>query len=483
MSIDDETFFSENLANINRMVSKILIATIPVPICFIALSNMGIFAIGSAFSLRVLALSIIIALVFQILIRTKVNPEFTMCVGLVGIDLFIALIGTHANVGVYIAFGIAPIISCLYYNRKLTNIITLVSYVCMAISLLFKYQNGAAIFNRAVCPTFVSAYIPILAGFTIEFSFIFLITNLMVRRGYGTLKHLLMLIDDRNGLIENLREKQSKLSDMQQKIIEFVAESLKNHDLLTGFHVEHTQTYVRLISHKLRSLGYYTKELTDETINLYSDAAFLHDIGKIHTPEGILNKPGKFTDEEFAIMKRHPMDGANLIKMLPVIGNGEFNKVAYEIALYHHEKWDGTGYPNRVGGTKIPLCARIMAAADVIDALISLRTYKKPMPIEKAMSIFESQKGTQFEPSIVDAVIACKDAIQKKDAAFKENESFEFNREVQDKHQYNELLKIQILEQLIDDCDSQETRKFQEEYLQKLKQEYTEKYDKTDIYG
>lgn len=479
MSIDDETFFSENLTSINKMVSKILLLIIPLPIFLIAFSHFGIFSISDVFSFRILVMAIIFYLIFQLLIKSNIRPKLTMAVGLLEINLFIALVGTNSKVGIYITFGLVPIISCLYYSRKITNTIGFFSYIFMEVSLYFKYKNSAAIFDNSEEMTFLGSYIPVAAGFTIEFFFVFLTANLMAKRGFMTLKHLLSLIDDRNGLIENLREKQSKLHNTQEKIIEFVTQSLKSHDLLTGFHVEHTQTYVRMIALKLRSLGYYANELTDETINLYADAAFLHDIGKIHTPEGILNKPGKFTDDEFAIMKRHPKDGADLIRTLPTIGNGKFNDTAYEIALYHHEKWNGTGYPSGKAGTDIPLCARIMAAADVIDALISLRTYKKPMSIDKAMSIFEESRGTQFEPCIVDAVIACKDEIRRKDAEFKARESNEFNREVSDKHQYNELLKIQILEKVTNECESHDFKKYLDENLKKLKSEYDEKYGKS----
>ena len=480
MSIDDETFFSENLTSINKMVSKILLLIIPLPLFLIALSHFGIFSISDVFSFRIFVLALIFYLVFQLLIMSNIRPKVTMAVGLLEINLFIAVVGTNSKVGVYITFGLVPIISCLYYNRKLTNIIGIFSYIFMEVSLFFKFKNGAALFDNSTEMTFLGSYIPIAAGFTLEFFFVLLTANLMSKRGFVTLKHLLSLIDDRNGLIETLREKQSKLHNTQEKIIEFVTQSLKSHDLLTGFHVEHTQTYVRMIAKKLRALGYYKDELTDETINLYADAAFLHDIGKIHTPEGILNKPGKFTDEEFAIMKRHPKDGADLIRTLPIIGDGEFNNTAYEIALYHHEKWDGSGYPSGKAGVDIPLCARIMAAADVMDALISLRTYKKPMSIEKAMMIFEDSKGSQFEPCIVDAVIACKDEIMRKDAEFKAQEAMEFDREVTEKHQYNELLKIQILEKVTSECESQNFKEYLEGNLKKLKSEYDEKYNRKE---
>ena len=168
--------------------------------------------------------------------------------------------------------------------------------------------------------------------------------------------------------------------------------------------------------------GHYLADLTDEKIDMICNAALLHDIGKVHIPEGILNKDGKFTPQEFEIMKSHPEEGKKILEVLPPIREGKFNRVAENMCLYHHEKWNGTGYPKGLEGDKIPLCARIMAAADVLDALLSRRLYKAPMTIDEAMDIFTELKGIQFEPCISDAVLAKKDTIANCDKFFKEEE-------------------------------------------------------------
>ena len=185
----------------------------------------------------------------------------------------------------------------------------------------------------------------------------------------------------------------------------------------------HTRKYVEIIAKELKKGGYYQKELTDENIELYSTAAFLHDIGKIHIPEGVLNKIGKFTPEEYQLMKIHPEEGKKLLEYLPQIEDGTFNEIAKQMAYCHHEKWDGSGYPNGLKGKEIPLCARIMAAADVLDALISQRLYKEPMPVEEAMEVFERSKGMHFEPCIADAVINLKNLISIIDEDFKTTEA------------------------------------------------------------
>ena len=233
----------------------------------------------------------------------------------------------------------------------------------------------------------------------------------------------------------------AELSENQFYLMEFVAQLLGSHDLFTGRHVIHTQTYVEMIAHKLRELGYYTEELSDSTINNMKAAAFLHDIGKIHIPEGILNKNGKFTQEEFELMRCHPEEGAKLIDFLPLIDDGRFNKIAEEMTLCHHEKWDGTGYPYHLKGTDIPLSARIMAAADVLDALLSRRLYKSPIPIEEAMDVFKKSSGAHFEPCIVEAVLAIQSLIDESDHNFKETEAATNEEELAWWDNYHEMIE------------------------------------------
>ena len=159
-------------------------------------------------------------------------------------------------------------------------------------------------------------------------------------------------------------------------------------------------------------------------------AALLHDTGKIRIPQHIVNKIGKYTKEEYEIMKTHPMEGRKLLEGMPVIDDGGFNVTAKEMALYHHERWDGSGYPYGVAGDTIPLCARILAAADVLDALISPRLYKEPKSIEDAIKVFEEEKGKSFEPCIADAVIALKNEIVALDLDFKTYEGAKFDDEL-----------------------------------------------------
>lgn len=281
--------------------------------------------------------------------------------------------------------------------------------------------------------------LPLPVSASVIMSVILVITTLLQFIAHKYLKN-----KNKKAIEKSLSERDeviSELSENQFYLMEFVAQLLGSHDLFTGRHVIHTQTYVEMIANKLKELGYYTDELTDSAINNMKTASFLHDIGKIHIPEGILNKNGKFTQEEFELMRCHPEEGAKLIDFLPLIDEGRFNKIAEEMTLCHHEKWDGTGYPYHLSGTDIPLSARIMAAADVLDALLSRRLYKSPIPIEEAMDVFKKSSGTHFEPCIVEAVLAIQSQIDEADHNFKETEAATNEEELAWWDNYHEMIE------------------------------------------
>ena len=163
-------------------------------------------------------------------------------------------------------------------------------------------------------------------------------------------------------------------------------------------------------------LGIYTDQLSEKFRNDVVNSAPLHDVGKIHVSDTLLNKPGRLTDEEYAQMKTHTTAGREIIeKAIQVVGGGDtgYLQEARNLSAYHHERWDGKGYPSGLSGEDIPLSARIMAVADVFDALVSRRSYKEPFSFEKAMSIIKEGAGTQFDPSIVRAFVDASDEVRK----------------------------------------------------------------------
>lgn len=157
----------------------------------------------------------------------------------------------------------------------------------------------------------------------------------------------------------------------------------------------------------------FTSQMTNEYAEMVADAAHLHDIGKISIPDSILQKKGKLTEEEFAIMKSHPVEGTRILdETLKGVESDEYFQIAHDMALYHHEKYDGTGYPEGLSGESIPLSARIMAVADVYDALRSSRHYKEGFTREKSVAILKENRGTHFDPDITDIFLDHIDEIE-----------------------------------------------------------------------
>ena len=203
-----------------------------------------------------------------------------------------------------------------------------------------------------------------------------------------------------------LMENQRKMSNMQNHVISGLANLIENRDTDTGEHISRTSTFVRLLAENSREDGVYADQINNHFIGLMYTLAPMHDIGKILVSDSILKKPGKLTPEEFEQMKTHASLGGKVVsEILEGITDDEYLKFASDIATYHHEKWDGSGYPFGKKGEEIPLSARIMAVADVFDALISERCYKKAMPFDQAVEIIRQGAGAHFDPKLVEVFL------------------------------------------------------------------------------
>ncbi len=209
-----------------------------------------------------------------------------------------------------------------------------------------------------------------------------------------------------------------RVSGMQSGMITFMAEVVENRDDNTGGHIRRTAEYVESIAKELKKQGKYSDILTEQYLSNMVVAAPLHDIGKIHIPDIVLNKPGRLTEEEFEVMKTHTTAGEELLAHAKTeLGESEYLNMAVEMAAYHHEWWNGKGYPHGISGEEIPLCARIMAVADVFDALTSKRCYKDAMPLEKAYAIIREEAGTHFDPAVVEAFFALTADVEEEGEA------------------------------------------------------------------
>lgn len=212
-----------------------------------------------------------------------------------------------------------------------------------------------------------------------------------------------------NAMIASLAQHQDELRLTRDVSVLALASLAETRDNETGGHILRTQHYVKVLAESLSSHADFKDRLDAETIDLLYKSAPLHDIGKVGIPDSILLKPGKLTDEEFIIMKTHAQLGADSLAVAEErLGSNSFLQFSREIAACHHEKWDGSGYPKGLRGDEIPLSARLMALADVYDALISKRVYKPAFDHGKAKSIILEGDGTHFDPRVVAAFLSCE---------------------------------------------------------------------------
>jgi putative two-component system response regulator len=229
-----------------------------------------------------------------------------------------------------------------------------------------------------------------------------------------TLKAAADFLRDKNEFLEReVEQRTAEITAIQNATIRVVTSLAETRDQETGHHIRRTQSYVQLLAERLSQDPRFHEALTAAAIATLYKSAPLHDIGKVGIPDRILLKPGKLTAAEFEVMKTHTTIGCAAIERAEAqLGiEVDFLKTAKQIALSHHEKWDGSGYPQGLRGTEIPLPARVMAIADVYDALISQRVYKEAIPHPEAMRIILTGRGSHFDPDVADAFAAIEEEI------------------------------------------------------------------------
>lgn len=246
-------------------------------------------------------------------------------------------------------------------------------------------------------------------------------TQLELKRAHDLLANQNAFLEDE--VVRRMEENQI----VQDVSIHALACLAEMRDTETGYHIRRTQGYVEALARRLQSHSRFAPILSEQVIRLLVKSAPLHDIGKVGIPDHILRKPGKLTPEEWTVMQTHARLGADAIEHAerdaekPVA----FLALAREIAHWHHEKWDGSGYPDGLTGEAIPVSARLMALADVFDALMSPRVYKVPMSLEESRGIIVSGRGKHFDPDVVDAFIAIFDEFTAIAERYRDDETTE----------------------------------------------------------
>jgi putative two-component system response regulator len=231
-------------------------------------------------------------------------------------------------------------------------------------------------------------------------------------------------LTDRNAVLEaEVRKRLREVQSTQDIAIRAVSHLAEIRDPETGNHLRRTQAYVRLLCDELRGDLRFESQLTSEAIELLAKSAPLHDIGKVGIPDSILLKPGKLSESEWEIMQTHSMLGWHALALVEAdeATSVSFLAFAKQIARHHHEKWDGTGYPDRLAGEAIPLSARLMALADVFDALTSRRPYKEPFSVDRATEIIVQGRAQHFDPAVVDAFVRRRAAFVEVSERYKDS--------------------------------------------------------------
>ena len=205
----------------------------------------------------------------------------------------------------------------------------------------------------------------------------------------------------------------SELIQYHEEVIYAFADVIEGRDGSTGEHVKRTVAYVRIIVEALKENGIYVESLDNEYMEFLLKAAPMHDFGKIAVSDTVLQKPGRLTEEEYEAIKTHTVKGADMIKTsLASLEEPGYITIAWQVARHHHERWDGAGYPDGLYGEKIPLCARVVAVADVFDAVSQDRCYRPAMSLDESFAIIEQGAGTQFDPLIAEAFLRMRDKVE-----------------------------------------------------------------------
>lgn len=388
-------FILENEQKINKTFSWLMLPGVVIGIGLIIFRALNILP---HISYTVTATYAVLQLGFWLVARAfiKANPKRRSIkyLYLIAIELSLFMTSISPGVAMFIGFITVPIISCLYFNRRFSLIMTTFSYFMMIASLLIR---GYVIPSRSV----VAIHENVMA-YCVGCSFEYIACSIFVLIVTGLI---------RKNLDAQFKQMQ-KIQKIQERLILSIADLVESKDAFTGQHVQRTAKYVERICAKMIEKGYYPNELNEKVAEVMVKAAPLHDMGKMKIPETILEKPGKLTEDEFKIIKMHPLWGEQIIEKAFVgIENDDFTQCALMMALTHHEKWDGSGYPLRLAEKEIPLCGRIMAAADVLDAILTVRPYKPAFTIDEAMNIFADNSGKHFDPLVAEAVLEMETEI------------------------------------------------------------------------
>lgn len=392
-----EKILIENEKDANFVVARVMRITFIFFTVLFLLNVIGVFVVNkTVMTIAYIFGSLLLFLPTILLKICKEKYVFIKIVNVCVAVILMSLLSATLNYHVIVFFVFPIVISSLYFSKRLNIFATVLTVIGVSCGELFSY-----FFETVRDKNWSDVYGLVVFGIVPRDILIIAMGSIFT-----------MLSERTTTLLRKLLTAEKNLKKNHKEMIIGFATLVENKDGSTGGHIKRTSIYVKLLANELRKRGYYTDILTDEYLENLYQAAPMHDIGKIAVPDVILQKPGKLTAEEFDVIKQHTVNGGKIIKETFVrMNNHSYSRVAYEVAKYHHEKWNGNGYPKGLKEDKIPLCARIMAIADVFDAVSEKRCYRDALPLEQCFSIIEEGKGRDFEPILVDVFLDMKDKI------------------------------------------------------------------------
>lgn len=392
-----DNFFITNEIRINNFLSKIAFTVVPIYPALILFTLLGITPATNIPRLIILSVfTISLAIIFYI--SNKKDPsapynKHILCIFTIFLNFLISI---EQGLQVSMIYVAAPLFACLYFDDAMTLRTLIIGFL----AIIFSYAIRST--------TIIDAYMRSSSR---------LAWGLAHGMG-GAIEYLIFgatcyfLSKEIKKLIINVFNHRQNVRKIQGQTIVGFSNIVEAKEGINARNIKLTTEYLKLICYKLRENGLYTNFLTDTNIRLMTLAVPFHDIGKVTIPKEILNKTGKLTTEEYELIKYHPLESANFISQkLTVLNDAKLIKIAHDMALYHHERVDGAGYPFKLKGDAIPISAKIMSAADILDALLSKRAYKEAYSIDKALQIIKEIGGKSIDSDISKVLILCADEI------------------------------------------------------------------------
>ena len=389
---------AKNTKKSNDLILKIMWGFLVIICTLIITSLTKVFRAPIEFIIQWAIVTVCEILFLYLLRMLRVSEDIIKYLSIVVMLISILFGASSGSVGIYCVFILPAIVSIAYMDKQLSYITCLLCYMVCILSLFLGSEYK--VLNTFTGYTREKWFVLYSIGYTLEFIGLVFGVHIVISR----IEELMLSLSAQNERVIN----------MQNDIIAAFAGLVESRDAHTGEHVKRTGNTVKIIIDSMIENHIYTDELDKKNAKLIEMAAPLHDIGKIRIPDAILCKPARLTEEEFSKMKYHTNEGKEIVdNYLDGMEEDDFINKAREIVLSHHERWDGDGYPNKLKEKEIPLSARIMAVADVFDALVSKRCYKDAIPFDEAYDIILEGAGKQFDPKIVEALTFKKEQLRK----------------------------------------------------------------------